>query len=305
MGWPGLAPRRLVLVDLFPGMTYNLRTSVLRIDTAIPLGPNKVMIEFRGLGLKSDTPEERAAARPRPQHDLGTVRPQPARGPARRPRPGPGDARAAPTAAGCSTAARRTCTIHDEVGMRHFYAEWSRSAWAGPLTTLTGNGKPDPVACRCSDENRAKAGDRGPCLPLVPRTRRRRISRRSSSSATRSSATRSPPTARRSARRWSGSTTTARGMETLFTNLPRHNSDHSPLSAPCDGLHRRRRKASGRRGGVGPAGVQDAARRRRDRAFRGWAFHRHGEARRRIGQADKRVVRLETRQLGYGYHIPF
>src|SRR5438046_8967708 len=48
------------IVDLFPGMTYNLRTSVLRIDTAIPLGPNEVLIEFRGLGLKRDTAEERA-----------------------------------------------------------------------------------------------------------------------------------------------------------------------------------------------------------------------------------------------------
>jgi len=55
VGWPGLAPGGWVLIDLFPGMTYNLRTSVLRMDTSIPLGPNKLLIEFRGLGLKSDT----------------------------------------------------------------------------------------------------------------------------------------------------------------------------------------------------------------------------------------------------------
>ncbi|MDE2359509.1 MAG: aromatic ring-hydroxylating dioxygenase subunit alpha, partial [Betaproteobacteria bacterium] len=60
VGWPGLAPGGWILIDIFPGMTYNLRTSVLRMDTAIPLGPNKVVIEFRGLGLKSDTPAERA-----------------------------------------------------------------------------------------------------------------------------------------------------------------------------------------------------------------------------------------------------
>ena len=41
-------------------MTYNLRTSVLRMDTSIPLGPNTLLVEFRGLGLKSDTPEQRA-----------------------------------------------------------------------------------------------------------------------------------------------------------------------------------------------------------------------------------------------------
>jgi len=60
VGWPGLAPGGWVLIDLFPGMTFNLRTSVLRMDTAIPLGPDKLIIEYRGLGLKSDTPEQRA-----------------------------------------------------------------------------------------------------------------------------------------------------------------------------------------------------------------------------------------------------
>ena len=60
VGWPGLAPGGWILIDIFPGMTYNLRTSVLRIDTVVPLGPNKLMVEFRGLGLKSDTPEQRA-----------------------------------------------------------------------------------------------------------------------------------------------------------------------------------------------------------------------------------------------------
>ena len=59
VGWPGLARGGWYMVDVFPGMTYNLRTSVLRIDTAIPVGPNEVIIEFRGLGMKSDTPEER------------------------------------------------------------------------------------------------------------------------------------------------------------------------------------------------------------------------------------------------------
>ncbi len=49
-----------ILIDIFPGMTYNLRTSVMRMDTSIPLGPDKLLIEFRGLGLKRDTAEERA-----------------------------------------------------------------------------------------------------------------------------------------------------------------------------------------------------------------------------------------------------
>jgi len=62
VGWPGLAPGGWILIDIFPGMTYNLRTSVLRMDTAIPLGPNKVVIEFRGLGLKSARPSSAPSA---------------------------------------------------------------------------------------------------------------------------------------------------------------------------------------------------------------------------------------------------
>jgi methanesulfonate monooxygenase large subunit len=126
VGWPGLAPGGWILIDIFPGMTYNLRTSVLRMDTAIPLGPNKVVIEFRGLGLKSDTPEQRRE-RIRDHNtiwgpfgrnlheDLLGVHGQ---GIAMRDR-----------AAGSRWVLHgreEDSTIHDEVGMRHFYAEWSR-----------------------------------------------------------------------------------------------------------------------------------------------------------------------------------
>jgi methanesulfonate monooxygenase large subunit len=126
IGWPGLAPGGWILVDIFPGMTFNLRTSVLRIDTAIPLSPNEVMIELRGLGLARDTPEERAL-RIRDHNaiwgpfgrnlheDLLAVTGQGA------------------TLRDDTTDARwllhgreENMTIHDEGGMRHFYAEWSR-----------------------------------------------------------------------------------------------------------------------------------------------------------------------------------
>jgi methanesulfonate monooxygenase large subunit len=129
VGWPGLAPGGWILVDLFPGMTFNLRTSVIRIDTAIPLGPNQVMIEFRGLGLKADSSEERAA-RVRDHNmiwgpfgrnlheDLLGVRGQ---GTALR--DGRTDAR------WLLHGREERQTIHDEIGMRHYYAEWSR--WMG------------------------------------------------------------------------------------------------------------------------------------------------------------------------------
>ncbi len=126
VGWPGLAPGGWLLIDLFPGMTYNLRTSVLRVDTIMPLGPNKVIIEFRGLGLKSDTPAERAE-RIRDHNaiwgpfgrnlheDLLGVHGQ---GLAMR------DART--DSHYVLHGREENSTIHDEVGMRHFYAEWSR-----------------------------------------------------------------------------------------------------------------------------------------------------------------------------------
>jgi methanesulfonate monooxygenase large subunit len=126
VGWSGLAPGGWLLVDVFPGMTFNLRTSVLRVDTAIPIGPNELVIEFRGLGLKKDTADERAA-RIRDHNaiwgpfgrnlheDLLGVQGQ-----------------------GLAMSDERTgakwvlhgreegSTIHDEVGMRHYYAEWGK-----------------------------------------------------------------------------------------------------------------------------------------------------------------------------------
>jgi methanesulfonate monooxygenase subunit alpha len=126
IGWPGLAAGGWVLVDIFPGMTFNLRTSVLRIDTAVPLGPNEVMIEFRGLGLARDSPAERALR----VRDHNTIW-----GPFGR---NLHEDLLAVSGQGVALRDDRTDvrwllhareeggTIHDEVGMRHFYAEWSR-----------------------------------------------------------------------------------------------------------------------------------------------------------------------------------
>jgi methanesulfonate monooxygenase large subunit len=125
VGWPGLAPGGWVLVDIFPCMTFNLRTSVLRMDTSIPLGPGKLMIEFRGLGLKDDTPVQRAErirhhnqiwgpfGRNLHEDLLGVV--------------GQGRAMRDPSDTRWVLHGREEgMTIHDEGGMRHFYAEWSR-----------------------------------------------------------------------------------------------------------------------------------------------------------------------------------
>jgi methanesulfonate monooxygenase large subunit len=125
VGWPGLAAGGWILIDLFPGITYNLRTSVLRMDTMIPLGPNKVIIEYRGLGLKSDTREERAQR----AFDHNTIW-----GPFGRNLHedllgvhGQGRAMREGTDSRWVLHGREeNSTIHDEIGMRHYYAEWSR-----------------------------------------------------------------------------------------------------------------------------------------------------------------------------------
>ena len=143
VGWPGLAPGGWYMIDIFPGMTYNLRTSVLRIDTAIPIGPNEVIIEFRGLGLKSDSAEERSQrvfdhnmiwgpfGRNLHEDLLGVH--------------GQGRAMRGGTDSRWVLQGREeNSTIHDECGMRHFYAEWSRRM-GRPAYDPYREGKPEPA----------------------------------------------------------------------------------------------------------------------------------------------------------------
>jgi methanesulfonate monooxygenase subunit beta len=94
------------------------------------------------------------------------------------------------------------------------------------------------------------------------------------------------------------------GMETLFTNLPRHNSDHSPLVRHAT-VYTVKMNGS-------TAEVVSAL-----QVFRtqldGGATELYGVARlidtvKLDGGSPKlaqRVVRMETRQLGFGSHIPF
>ncbi|MGH8669588.1 MAG: aromatic ring-hydroxylating oxygenase subunit alpha, partial [Burkholderiales bacterium] len=143
VGWPGLASGGWYMVDLFPGMTYNLRTSVMRIDTAIPLGPNEVLIEFRGLGLKSDSEAQRRQrvfdhnmiwgpfGRNLHEDLLGVH--------------GQGRAMRRGTDSRWVLQGREEgSTIHDEVGMRHYYAEWSKRM-GRPAYDPYREGKAEPV----------------------------------------------------------------------------------------------------------------------------------------------------------------
>jgi methanesulfonate monooxygenase small subunit len=93
-----------------------------------------------------------------------------------------------------------------------------------------------------------------------------------------------------------------KGMETLFTNLPRHNSDHSPITrhatvytVDVDGSN---------------AEVVSALQVFRTQLDGGatelFAVGRfHDTVSLDKLKLARRLVRLETRLLGYGYHIPF
>jgi methanesulfonate monooxygenase small subunit len=95
-----------------------------------------------------------------------------------------------------------------------------------------------------------------------------------------------------------------RGMETLFTNLPRHNSDHSPLARHATVYVV---KLAGE-----VAEVTTALQVFRT-ALDGGATELYAVARLldkvKLGGGEpklaSRTVRVETRQLGFGSHIPF
>ena len=95
------------------------------------------------------------------------------------------------------------------------------------------------------------------------------------------------------------------GMQTLFTNLPRHNSDHSPITR-----HATVYTVDGGDGSeVNVVSALQVFRTQLDGgATELFAVGRLHDTVRMNGDGAKlarRIVRLETRQLGYGYHVPF
>ena len=92
------------------------------------------------------------------------------------------------------------------------------------------------------------------------------------------------------------------GMQTLFTNLPRHNSDHSPITRHATVYTVDVNGAT--------AEVVSALQVFRTQLDGGatelFAVGRlHDTVKLPELKLARRVVKLETRQLGYGYHIPF
>jgi methanesulfonate monooxygenase small subunit len=95
-----------------------------------------------------------------------------------------------------------------------------------------------------------------------------------------------------------------KGMETLFTNLPRHNSDHAPLVRHATVYTV---KVNGAQAEVVSA-LQVFRTALDGGATELFAVARLIDTVKLDGDTPKlaaRVVRMETRQLGFGSHIPF
>lgn len=57
---PGLRDNEMRVINLFPDLMINIRSNVVRLDRMVPLDAEHTLVEWRGLGVKGDTPELRA-----------------------------------------------------------------------------------------------------------------------------------------------------------------------------------------------------------------------------------------------------
>lgn len=123
--FPGMPKNGWKQLNIFPACTYSLRASCLRVSVMTPIAPDKVLIEIRGLGLRSDTPEDRHervldhdtiwGPFGRNLHeDLLVVQNQTIA------------MREGSDSKYCLMAREEDNTIHDEIGLRSYYDEWSR-----------------------------------------------------------------------------------------------------------------------------------------------------------------------------------
>jgi methanesulfonate monooxygenase small subunit len=96
-----------------------------------------------------------------------------------------------------------------------------------------------------------------------------------------------------------------KGMETLFTNLPRHNSDHSPITRHATvytvDLDSSKNASVVSALQVFRTQLDGGA----TELFAVGRFHDTVKLDGASPRLARRLVRLETRLLGYGYHIPF
>ena len=95
-----------------------------------------------------------------------------------------------------------------------------------------------------------------------------------------------------------------KGMETLFANLPKHNSDHSPITR-----HATVYTVDANGDAAEVVSALQVFRTQLDggatELFAVGRFHDTVKLANGAAKLARRIVRLETRQLGYGHHVPF
>ncbi len=133
---PGMEPNGHVVVNLFPDMMLNCRSTVIRFDSLVPVSATRTILECRGLGLKGDSAEIRQK---RTRHhnqvwgpmgvnlaeDLWAVQTQ-----MKNMRSG--------NSLYSIVARQEEGPMSDET-LRHFYAEWSRQTGLNAHQPVTGD----------------------------------------------------------------------------------------------------------------------------------------------------------------------
>lgn len=120
------------VINLFPDLMINIRSNVVRLDRMVPLGPDRTLVEWRGLAVKGDDARMRAI-RTR-QHNLFW-------GPAGRNLPE--DVLAVESQARAMSAGDIRYSIiareeqlnpTDDANIRSYYGEWGRRMGKSPAT---------------------------------------------------------------------------------------------------------------------------------------------------------------------------
>ena len=122
---PGMKPNEFRVATYFPDLTINIRSSVMRIDSVVPLGARRVAVEFRGLGVRGEPDSDRRTRIDNHNQFWG---------PFGRNLPEDGIAACAQMSAMANGASRYSIIARNETGaptmddepLRAYYREWSR-----------------------------------------------------------------------------------------------------------------------------------------------------------------------------------
>lgn len=136
---PGLQKNEKRVINIFPDLMVNLRSSVVRLDRMVPLSPGRTLVEWRGLGVKGDSAEQRAT---RLQHHNLLW------GPAGRNLPedllavtSQWRAMQSGVVRYCVLAREENLNPTDDANLRAYYAEWGRRMGCAPSAPFGSDSK--------------------------------------------------------------------------------------------------------------------------------------------------------------------